>query len=105
MNDIKKFFDFLARPENLKLYYTERSDIQANPSFTDVVARPTEAGRSMNEFTNGKSGVEMEYGVLYWDNTLFGKYIQELMLDMKTPEQILEEIDQNRVKIFNAIVE
>ncbi len=105
LENVKKFFDFLARPENLKLYYTERSDIQANPSFTDVVARPTEAGRSMNEFTNGKSGVEMEYGVLYWDNTLFGKYIQELMLDMKTPEQILEEIDQNRVKIFNAIAE
>ncbi|MBF9017590.1 MULTISPECIES: ABC transporter substrate-binding protein [unclassified Oceanispirochaeta] len=105
LDSVKAYFDFLSRTDNLELFYSERTDIQANPAFIDVAAVPTEAGKSMSEFTEGKSDVEMEYGILYWDNTLFGKYIQELMLDMKTPIQVLEEIDKNRVKIFKAIEE
>ena len=44
----------------------------------------------------------MEYGVLYWDNTAVGKYIQEMLLGQKSAKQVLESIDNDRQKMFAA---
>lgn len=102
LDSVKKFFDFLAKPENLNTFYEGRSDLQSNPSFTDVAAKPSQAGKTIVENAPGGQGLDMEYGVLYWDNTVVGKYIQELMLGNKNPKEVLEAIDKDRKKLFNA---
>lgn len=102
LESVKAFFDFLARPDNLKKYYDARPDIQPAPSFIDVPAKPTMSGKTLLENAPGGDGMDMEYGVLYWDNTTVGKYIQDMMLGGSTPQQVLESIDKDRAKLFNV---
>ncbi|MFD2115297.1 ABC transporter substrate-binding protein [Paenibacillus yanchengensis] len=99
---VKQFFDFLAEPENLQKFYDGRPDLQSNPSFVDVEGKPSLAGKTIMENTPGGQGLDMEYGILYWDNTNIGKYIQEMMLGSKTAKQVLEEIDKERARSFAA---
>jgi len=99
---VKQFFDFLTKAENLKTYYEGRPDLQSNPSFTDVPGNPTAAGNAMMKNATGGEGMEMEYGVLYWDNTQVGVYMQEMLLGNKTAKQVLESIDADRQKMFDA---
>ena len=99
---VKQFFDFLAREDNLKTYYDGRPDIQSNPSFVDVEGKATAAGKSIATNATGGSGMDMEYGVLYWDNTIVGQYIQEVLLGSLTPKEALEAIDLDRQKMFDA---
>ncbi|WP_340004813.1 ABC transporter substrate-binding protein [Paenibacillus sp. FSL K6-0276] len=103
LDSVKKFFDFLAKPENLNTFYDGRPDLESNPSFVDVESKPSQAGKTIIENSPGGQGLDMEYGVLYWDNTIIGKYIQELMLGSKTPMQVLEAIDSDRQKSFDAL--
>ena len=56
----------------------------------------------MEKFAENGSGMEMEYGIKYWDNTQVGTYIQEMLLGDKTAEQGLEAIDSDRQKMFTA---
>lgn len=99
---VKQFFDFLTEEDNLNTFYAGRSDLQANPSFTEVEGKPTTAGEDMEKFAENGSGMEMEYGIKYWDNTQVGTYIQEMLLGDKTAEQVLEAIDSDRQKMFTA---
>lgn len=101
---VLQFFDFLAREDNLKEFYSKATHIAANPSFVDVAPTATTAGQSIVKNTVGQ-GMEMEYGVLYWDNTAVGTYIQEMLLGSKTSQQVLESIDSDRQKLFDAISE
>lgn len=98
---VKQFFNFLTREDNLKLFYEGRPDLQSNPSFTDVPGKATKAGESILTNTSGQ-GMEMEYGVMYWDNTAVGKYMEEMLLGSKTAKQVLESIDSDRQKMFAA---
>lgn len=97
----KQFMEFLAREDNLNTFYAGRGDLQSNPSFTDVKGAPTAAGESMAAAAQGE-GMEMEYGVLYWDNTAVGTYMQEMLLGSKTAKEVLESIDMDRQKMFDA---
>lgn len=99
---VKQFFNFLTREDNLKAFYEGRSDLQSNPSFVDVPGKATEAGKSILTNATGGQGMEMEYGVMYWDNTAVGKYMQEMLLGSKTAKQVLESIDSDRQKMFEA---
>lgn len=99
---VKQFFDFLAREDNLKAFYEGRADLQANPSFVDVEGKASKAGESMVANAAGGQGMEMEYGVLYWDNTQVGVYIQEMLMGNKTAKEVLEAIDGDRQKMFDA---
>ncbi|MEG2652091.1 MAG: ABC transporter substrate-binding protein [Ruthenibacterium sp.] len=99
---VKQFFNFLTQPENLTTYYAGRADLQSNPSFTDVPGNATAAGTSMVKNATGGEGMEMEYGVLYWDNTQVGVYMQEMLLGNKTAKEVLESIDGDRQKMFDA---
>ena len=99
---VKQFFDFLTQPENLKTFYAGRADLQSNPSFTDVPGNATAAGNSMVKNAPGGEGMEMEYGVLYWDNTQVGVYMQEMLLGNKTAKEVLASIDADRQKMFDA---
>lgn len=99
---VKQFFDFLTEEDNLNTFYAGRPDLQANPSFVEIEGKPTASGADMEKYAENGSGMEMEYGVMYWDNTQVGVYIQEMLLGDKTPEQVLEAIDADRQKMFEA---
>ncbi|MFC5404628.1 ABC transporter substrate-binding protein [Cohnella soli] len=103
LDSVKKFFDFLAKADNLNKFYAGRPDLQGNPSFTDVAGKPSEAGKSIVANSPGGEGIDLEYGVTFWDNTAVGKYIQEMMLGGKTPKQVLEAIDKDRGRLFAAV--
>lgn len=100
--EVKEFFNFLTREDNLKMFYEGRADLQANPSFVDVEGQPTVAGASVTANATGGEGMEMEYGVKYWDNQAVGTYMQEMLLGSKTAKQVLESIDADREKMFAA---
>ncbi|NLF26325.1 MAG: carbohydrate ABC transporter substrate-binding protein [Clostridiales bacterium] len=100
---VKMFFEFLARPDNLQIFYDGRGDLQTAPSFADVEAKPTTSGKSVVENAPGGQGMDLEYGVMYWDNTQVGIFIQEMMLGNKTPAEVLEAIDGKRQEMFDAI--
>ena len=68
----------------------------------DVEGKATAAGKSIVTNAPGGSGMDMEYGVLYWDNTIVGQYIQEVLLGSITPKEALEAIDMDRQKMFDA---
>lgn len=99
---VKMFFDFLTRPDNLKTFYDGRGDLQTNPSFVDVTGKPTSSGESIVKNAPGGQGMDMEYGVKYWDNTQVGIFIQEMMLGNKTPSEVLKAIDEKRQEMFDA---
>lgn len=99
---VKQFFNFLTRKDNLETFYAGRGDLQSNPSFKSVQGNPTAAGESMVKNATGGEGMEMEYGVMYWDNTAVGTYMQEMLLGSKTAKQVLESIDTDRQKMFDA---
>lgn len=102
LEEVKQFFDFLAREDNLKEFYNARKELQGNPSFVDVEAVPTRTSISMEENSVG-DGIEMEYGVKFWDNTQIGLHIQEMLMGGKTAREVLEAIDADRQKMFDTL--
>ncbi|MDG0791544.1 hypothetical protein OMP38_12180 [Cohnella ginsengisoli] len=44
----------------------------------------------------------MEVGISFWDSTSIGNYIQENLAGKKTAKQVLEAIDKDRQKLFDA---
>ena len=100
---VKQYFNFLTQAENLAIFYEGRKDLQANPSFVDVPGKATVAGQTITKNAAGGQGMDMEYGVTFWDNTAVGKYIQEMLLGGKTPKQVLGNIDNDRQKMFDAV--
>lgn len=99
---VKQYFNFLTREDNLKDFYAGRTQLQANPSFVDVEGQPSAAAVAMEENCPGGSGIDLEFGVAYWDNTQIGSYIQEMLLGSKTAKEVLEAIDADRQKMFDA---
>lgn len=94
----KSYFNFLARPENLKMYYAARNDL-GPISFKDVQGKSTRAYDSVLKNSAG-TGVDLNYGIRFYDLTKVGKLMQELYLGIKTPQQVLKAIDSQRSAMF-----
>ncbi len=102
LSEVKQFLNFLAKPDNLKLYYDNNPALQPNPSFKEVEARPTEGGQTFVANAKGGSGEDLTSSILYWSDQAAGQSIQELMLGGKTAKEVLESIDEYRQKMFDT---
>lgn len=102
-DEVKQYFNFLAKEANLKAYYTERKDL-GEAAFTAIeVYPPTEALRSVKANATGGTGLTIQDSMKYWDENVIGKAMQDLLLGAVTPKQVLEKIDESRDKTFKAV--
>jgi ABC-type sugar transport system, periplasmic component len=95
----KTYFNFLAKPENLKAFYEARKDL-SNPSFKEIEGTTTEGYKSLVSSGTGGSAVDFNNAVMYISGLSYGKYMQELLLNGKTPKQVLEMMDTERAKMY-----
>jgi len=98
----KKYLDFRMRPENAKAFYVARPDLGAT-SLKDVPGKTTLAYDTVMKNAADGSTPDLQGGMQFFDLTTIGKYVQELYMGSKTPRQVLEAIDNDRQKMFDAI--
>lgn len=94
----KAYLNFLCRVDNLKTYYAARTDL-GPCSFKDYPGNVS-AGYTSMIANSSATGLDFEGGVLYWDQPTIGKFVQELYLGTKTPQQVLAAIDAYRDSMF-----
>ena len=95
----KKYFEYRTRPEVLKKYYDQRPDLNSNPSFPEVEAKPTVGLSSISKQVNNNFLADAQAGVLFYDLMPIGEEMQSMFAGVITPEQALKNIDAYRAKI------
>jgi raffinose/stachyose/melibiose transport system substrate-binding protein len=95
----KKYFEYRTRPEVLKKYYDQRADLNSNPSFPEVEAKPTVGLSSISKQVNNNFLADAQAGVLFYDLMPIGEEMQSMFAGVITPEQALKNIDAYRAKI------
>ncbi|MEC0226533.1 ABC transporter substrate-binding protein [Paenibacillus alba] len=95
----KAYFNFLAKADNLKVYYAGRPDLGPT-SFKDVEGKTTLAYSTVMANAKDGAGLDFEGGVQFFNQSTIGKAVQDLYLGGKTPKQVLESIDADRAKMF-----
>ena len=98
----KKYFEFRLTPENAKAFYAARPDLGAT-SLKDVPGKTTLAYDTVMKNSADGSTPDLQGAMQFFDITNIGKYMQELYMGSKTPKQVLEAIDNDRQKMFDAI--
>ncbi len=100
--EVKTFFNFLAKTENLNLYYDNNPALQPKPSFKEVTEKPIKGGKTFVSNSKGGSGVDLTSSILYWSDPVVGQSIQEMMLGTKNAKEVLESVDEYRQKMFDT---
>lgn len=100
----RQYLDFRVRADNAKSFYAARADLGAT-SLKDVAGKTTLAYDTVLKNSAGGSTPDLQGGMQFFDITTIGKYVQELYLGSKTPKQVLEAIDNDRQKMFDAIAQ
>ncbi|MCG7381692.1 extracellular solute-binding protein [Paenibacillus sp. ACRRY] len=95
----KEYLNYISRVDVLKKFYDFTG---LNPSFTDLPQKQGEIEKSLRANSNGSVNTIMETGIKFWDNTVVGNYVIELLLDSKTSTDVLKAIDNDRLKLFSA---
>ena len=98
----KKYFAFLARPENVKAYYTANTTL-LETSFKSVETKSPAAMAAISALATDGIGHELPDVVQYLSDDVIGKSMTELLLGGKTPVQVLQAIDADRAKSFKAL--
>lgn len=98
----RKYFEYRTRPEVLKKYYDQRPDINANPAFPEVEAKPTMGLKSISAQVNNNFLPDAQTGLLFFDLMPVGEEIQSMFAGVITPDQVLKNIDVYRAKMGKA---
>ena len=96
---VRLWFEFKTRVENLERFYAARGDL-GNPSFPEVEIEPTEGLASVTELVNSNFQMDAQGGILFFDQMVIGKYIEEMLVGTSTPVQVLEKIDTDRAALM-----
>jgi len=96
---VRLWFDFRTRVENLEKFYAGKPSL-GNPSFADVEKEPTAGLASITELVDGNFQMDAQGGVLFFDQMVVGKYIEEMLVGTSTPVQVLEKIDADRAALM-----
>ena len=86
----------------MKAFYAARQDLGAT-SLKDVQGKTTLAYETVLKNSADGSTPDLQGAMQFFDITTIGKYVQELYMGSKTPKQVLEAIDNDRQKMFDAI--
>lgn len=106
IEECREYFNFLAEKENLRAYYSSPERTAINPSFCEFhkEKKISSFERELLEHSKGEAAEIGESGVMFWDNTLYGHYVNQAVLGAMTPEEALKNIDDYRHKMFQAKV-
>ena len=97
----KQYLNFRARLDNVEAFYKARPDLGA-ASMSDYQGATTLAYDTVLKNSDGATP-DLQGAMQFFDITTLGKYFQEMYMAAKTPKQVLEAIDADRQKMFDAI--
>lgn len=93
------FLNFMARPENLELYYESRTDL-VSAAFQNVnAAKPTSATTEILERSTQTPQTMMMKELLYWDPNIY-QYMQGFANDTLSVDEFIAHIDQYRASML-----
>ncbi|WP_168120548.1 extracellular solute-binding protein [Paenibacillus sp. HB172176] len=95
----KQYLAYISRPEVLEKYY---ASVNLNPAFQAFEPVQADIEKSLISNSDGTNNTVMEAGIKFWDGNSIGNYIIELLLGQKSAKQVLEAIDKDRIKLFEA---
>lgn len=95
----KEYLSYISRADVLTKFYEATG---LNPAFTDLPQKQGDIEKSLRENSDGTVNTIMETGIKYWDNSVVGNYIIEMLLDGKTSTDVLKAVDKDRLKLFSA---
>lgn len=100
----KEYFNYISKPEILNRYYADPERTSASPAFKANFDKFEwkDSTKSLLANSDGKTFTIQEVGIKYWDNTNFGKYIEEVIVGDKTAKQALQAMDKDRKKILDT---
>lgn len=104
IEECREYLDFLAEKENLEIYYSSPERKAINPSFQDF-QKEKETGVFEKQLLEHSQGDAVEIGessIMFWDNTFYGRYVNQAVLGLITPEEALKSMDDYRHKMFMA---
>lgn len=99
-----KYFEFLARPENIAASYAGHPEL-GETSFVDVEGNTTNAYKTVTslEMSSGGTGLDFfDGGVKYCDLVTISKIMQEMYLGAKDATQVLASIDEYRAQMLET---
>lgn len=104
IKECKEYLDFLAEKENLEIYYSSPERKAINPSFQDFQKERKTGSFEMEllEHSRGEAAEIGESSIMFWDNTFYGRYVNQAVLGLITPEEALKSMDDYRHKMFLA---
>lgn len=94
VEEAKQYLDFLAREDNLKKLYAEKTTYVSS-SVEGIEASPTQAYTELTEMAAGQAQ-GAEASVLFYDGNKISELCQEMFVGSLTPKQVLEEFDEYR---------
>lgn len=100
----KQYLNWCTEDENLQMYYDARPDLAAIKPFKDLADMPTNpALESLVALGTDGEFLCMESQIEHLNGDLIAKEIQEMMLGMKSPAEVVASIDADREKTLATI--
>jgi len=100
----KDYFNFLSKPENLEKYYASANMVSICPAFQENYDKFQwkDSTKDLVANSDGQTYTTMEVGVTFWDSTVVGKDIVQVMLGNMTTQQALADMDSQREQLIEA---
>lgn len=99
--EAKEYFNFLAEPENLQKIYDNLTTPEA--AFKNIKVNTPNLWTSLMKNCGGLTGPDYTTKIPFYNADNIGKAYQDMYIGAKTPEQVLQTIDNDRATMFNAV--
>ncbi len=98
--EAKMYFDFIAREENLQYLY----DCSNNPNcaMKSVELKENVLWESLMEACNNEMGPDFAASIPYYNADAIGKAYVENWIGDKTPQEVIQQIDNDREMMFGV---
>lgn len=95
------FLDFMARPENLEIYYESRTDL-VSAAFQNVkAAKPTTATTEILDRSTQTPQTMMMKELLHWDPNIY-QYMQGFANETLSVDEFIDHIDRYRASMLKT---
>ena len=92
------YFDFLARQENLQYYYDEMTS--PNIPFEGIELKENVLWNSLVEVCDNQMGADFAASIPFSVQTRSERLISKNWIKDKTPEEVIEQMDNDRAMMF-----
>lgn len=95
IEESKQYFEFLAREDNLKTLYAEKTTYVSS-SVEGIEASPTVAFNELMGIVGDKKSPGAEASVYFYDGGKISELCQEMFVGALSPKEVLEQYDATR---------